>query len=131
MKKNILIGIAFLCIMVIDAIPSYSSIQYLQSKSKIELKGSLYESTPRSVFSPIEAFISISQLRANFLADLGDIEVVIYDDSWNIVYERSVNTPGENQITIDISTWEEGNYTIRFINSEDRFMYGEFEIRPF
>jgi len=128
MKKPILIGFTFLCVMVMDTMTSSSSIQYLQSKKKIELKGFLLANQPRSVFSPIEAFINISELDIDFLSDVGSIDVVVYDEAVNVVYQKTVDTNTEKHLSIDISAWEEGNYTIRFINSEDRFMYGEFEV---
>ena len=88
----------------------------------------MYENTPRSVFSPVQAFISISRLRVNFFADLENIDVVICDASRNIVYERGVNTSVENQITIDISDWDQGPYEIRLIDPDGNFRYGEFDI---
>lgn len=128
MKKTILIGLAFLCVLVMDAISSSSSIKYLQGKKKIELSGCLLANQPRSVFSPIQAFLSISELNIDFLSDVGSIDVVVYDEFGNAVYQKTVDTLTENHLTIDISAWNPGNYEVRFIGSEDRFMYGEFAI---
>lgn len=83
---------------------------------------------PRSVYSPICAFVGVSELDIDFLSDVGSIDVIVYDELGNTVYQKFVNTPAENHLTIDISDWESGNYQIRFVNSEDRFMCGEFEI---
>jgi hypothetical protein len=62
------------------------------------------------------------------LSDVGSIDVVVYDEFGNAVYQKTVDTPTENHLTIDISAWESGNYEVRFIGSEDQFMYGEFVI---
>ena len=34
----------------------------------------------------------------------------------------------KKHLSIDFSAWDVGNYKIRFIGSQDQFMYGEFEI---
>jgi hypothetical protein len=88
-------------------------------------------SMPRGMSSMIKAFQSIDKLHLKFLDDIGNIEVVIYNEEGNIVYQRNVDTLGKNQVSIDISAFEQGNYEIRlirFTNSQEQFMYGEFEI---
>ncbi|MGV8092291.1 MAG: DUF3244 domain-containing protein [Mangrovibacterium sp.] len=108
---------------------STSSVNYsLDAEEEIELNGSLSEISIKSVIRPIQAFISTTELETNFLYNLGDIDVVICGEAGGVVYERSVDTSIEDQIFIDISSWDQGTYEIRFINSEGRFMYGEFEI---
>ncbi len=127
MKKNILICCAFLCVMITDAVPPSYSVNNVGSE-EIKLRGSLQPNGPRSVIRPIQAFIGTSELNIDFLHDVGDIDVVVYDGAGNVVYQKTVNTLTEDHLSINISVWNPGNYEIRFINSEGRFMYGEFEI---
>ena len=100
----------------------------MDAEEEIELSGSLPEISTRSVICPVRAFKSTSEIRVNFLYNLGDIDVVISDEAGDVVYERTVNTSVEDQIFIDISSLTQGIYEIRFVNSEGQFMYGEFEI---
>jgi hypothetical protein len=132
MKKNILIGFAFFYAVMMYAMPSSfdsdNSFNSMRKKEEIRMKGSLRKNSVKSVFSPIRAFFSISELDIDFLSDVGSIDVVVYNESGNAVYQKTVNTPIEHNLTIDVSDWELGNYEIRFVSSEDQFMYGEFEI---
>jgi hypothetical protein len=129
MKKTILICYAFLCGTVTDAaLSSYPVNICSQSKKEIELKGDLPEVSTKSAIRPIQAFIDISELEVDFLHDAGNIDVKVYDEAGNVVYQKTVSTHTEDHLSIDISAWNPGNYEIRFIGSEDQFMYGEFEI---
>jgi hypothetical protein len=129
MKKTILICYAFLCVTVTDAaLSSYPVNICSQSKKEIELKGDLPGVSTKSAIRPIQAFIDTSELEVDFSYNLGDIDVVIYSEDGNTVYERSVDTSEEDQLLIDLSVLEPGIYEIRFINTEGQFMYGEFEI---
>lgn len=127
MKKTILICYAFLCVMITDAVPSSHSINNVD-KEEIELRGSLQPNGPKSAIRPIQAFIDISELDIDFLHVAGNIDVKVYDEAGNVVYQKTVSTHTEDHLSIDISAWNPGNYEIRFIGSEDQFMYGEFEI---
>ena len=130
MRRIILIYCALLGVIATSGNPLLSSsINYsLDAEEEIELSGSLSDISTRSVICPIQAFKSTSEIRADFLYNLGDIDVVIYDEAGHVVYERTVNTSVEDQIFIDISSLTQGIYEIRFVNSEGQFMYGEFEI---
>lgn len=128
--KKIILSCILLGAIVTSGNPLLTSSENysLDAEEEIELKGSLSELSTKSVIHPIQAFKNTLGIRANFLYDLGDIDVVIYGEAGGVVYERSVDTSVEDQISIDISSWDQGIYEIRFINSEGRFMYGEFEI---
>jgi hypothetical protein len=130
MKRIILVYCALFGVIATSGNPLLSSsINYSSdAEDEIELSGSLSEISTRSVICPIQAFKSTSEIRADFLYNLGDIDVFIYDEAGHVVYERTVNTSVEDQISIDISFFDQGINEIRFINSAGRFMYGEFEI---
>ena len=98
-------------------------------EKQIELKGSLSEISPRSVFlKPIEATIGPSGLNVTFLSVVGIIDVKIYSESGSIVYLQSVNTQTQQYVSIDLFDWNNGRYKILFTNSTGRSMSGFFEI---
>lgn len=130
MKRTLLTYFMLLGIIITgSSLLSFPSINdSMDVEEEIELIGSLPDISTRSAICPIQAFCSTSEIRAIFPCDMGDLDVVIYDDADQVVYERTVNTSTEDQLFIDISSLGQGIYEIRFISSEDRFVYGEFEI---
>jgi len=100
----------------------------LDGEEEIELFNSLSEPSTRSVIRQVEAFKSASEVDVNFLCDLGTINIIIYDESDNMVYQENVDASAKRHLSIDISNWDQGSYEIQLIDADDHFMYGEFEI---
>ena len=124
MKKIILICSALFWVMIIEALPASFT-----GKNEVKLYNSLTDlSTRRTVVHQIQVFKTTSKLDANFLGDVGSIDIVVYNDSGNIVYQDNVDTSAVHQLSIDISGWEQGSYEIRLIDADDHFMYGEFDV---
>lgn len=99
------------------------------TKKEIKLKGSFKKISTKSLtLSPIEATISTSILDVIFLQDLGDMDVVVYSESGNIVYSERIDTQTQQYLSIDVSEWNSGTYQVRFINPEGLYMYGMFEV---
>jgi hypothetical protein len=130
MKTKALFWFIFLGIITASfTSKSFSSVLMSNTEKEIELHGSLSNIQPRILLpNPIEAFINSSGLNAIFLSNLGDIDVVVYDASGAIVHQQTVNTQTEQQLTIDLYSWDKGVYQVKFINSTGQFMYGTFEI---
>nr|WP_321354501.1 DUF3244 domain-containing protein [uncultured Draconibacterium sp.] len=98
-------------------------------KKEIKLKGSFKKISTKSLtLSPIDASIGTFGLDVVFLQDLGDLDVVVYSESGNIVYSERIDIQTQQYLSIDVSAWNRGIYQIRFINSEGLYMYGTFEV---
>ncbi|GHT41369.1 hypothetical protein FACS189437_08180 [Bacteroidia bacterium] len=92
------------------------------------MSGEFAPSKQRSLIQPIQAFKNNFFVQVNFLSNLGTIDVYIYNEYGAVVYQEAVNTAVEREISIDISSLSSGEYTIRFVNSQNRYMQGDFEI---
>jgi hypothetical protein len=94
----------------------------------IDLMGNLPFPPQRSLTQAIQASKGEHSLQVNFLSRLGTIDVYIYDESGNAVYQQSVNTLVSQQVSIDITPLSSGEYTIRFVNAQNQYLQGDFEI---
>ena len=94
----------------------------------IDLMGNLSTSVPKSLVQPIQAFITGQFIEVNFNESLGTIVISIYDETGIAVYQQPVNTYAGQQVFIDITSFEEGEYKIEFVNSKNEYLVGVFEI---
>jgi len=96
---------------------------------KIDLKGNFPAAKSRSLVEPIQAFVTNqSSIEVDFHSSLlGTIVLSIYDKAGNVVFQQSVDTNEERLLLIDITSFDAGEYTIEFINSQTD-LSGEFEI---
>jgi hypothetical protein len=53
----------------------------------------------------------------------------IYDETGNAVYQQSVDAYAGLRIFIDMASFDEGEYTIEFVDSQVQYLLGDFEIR--
>jgi hypothetical protein len=68
-------------------------------------------------------------LQVDFSSNLGVINVCIYDaESGEVVHQSSVDTALEQQLFIDVTSLPAGVYTLKFVDSQDRYLQGDFEI---
>ena len=95
----------------------------------IDLKGDLLAGTPKSLGQPIQAFITDWFIEVDFNDSLGTIVISIYDEAGSAVYQQPVNTYVGQQVFIDITSFEAGEYLIEFVNSKDEYLSGYFEIQ--
>jgi len=96
--------------------------------SKITLSGNYPPVKSRSLVEPVQAFIiDQSSIEVDFYDSLGTIDLLIYDEAGNAVYQQSVNASTGQQLSIDISFFDAGVYTIEFVNSQTD-LFGAFEI---
>jgi hypothetical protein len=96
---------------------------------QIELKGDFTSANrQRSLTSPIQVFISEQSLQVNLQANQGNLSINIYDEYGAVVYQESVNTSNVQLLSIDITSFGSGSYTIVFINAQNQYLQGDFEI---
>jgi hypothetical protein len=105
----------------------YSKSEY-SLEEEIELHGSLLTGKLRSSFIPFQVIKSDFLITVHYLSDLNDILIVISDESGRSVYRHFVDTVTGEQLSIDITTWEEGNYTIYFADIYGNSVFGYFVI---
>ena len=99
-----------------------------RGEKEIRLNGNIPAGTVRSLVQPVQVFITDTFLKVNFNASLGTISLFVYDETGSVVYRQSVNTYAGQQIRIDITAFEEGEYTIELVNSQNEYLCGSFEI---
>lgn len=130
MRKAILIFCSVICLTTYSEVNANSnpSINSKENKSKkqIDLKGKLPATGAgtRSVFVPIMLVQNSTELEATFAKSLGMINILIYDASNNLVYQDFLDTSVEQQVYIDLTSLNKGNYSICFLNSENQDMSG-------
>lgn len=96
---------------------------------EIDLMGSFNETSTRSPqLSPIQATINSTSLDAEFLTNLENIAVEVYSATGSLIYENNVNTQTQQNISINVTSWDSEIYEIRFVNSDGLYIYGTFRI---
>jgi hypothetical protein len=99
-----------------------------EDSDAIDMGGDLKSNLLRSLISPIEAYLESDVIDVDFNSSLGIIDLTIYDEVGNVVYQQSVNTYAGQQLSIDISSFNQGQYTIEFVNSQGQYLSGDFTI---
>jgi len=97
-------------------------------KEELDLMGEFPPTIIRSLFKPIEAFITGELIEVNFYYNFGTVTVSIYDETNSLVYQQSVSTYDGQQHYIDITSFDAGVYTIVLTNTEKLYLSGSFEI---
>jgi len=126
MKKKNYIFVLLLCCftMTTTAMNAESSV----TPEEIDLSGNLQTDRQRTLIKPVQAFIFEQSIEVDFNAGLGTVNVSIYDESGNAVFQQSVMTYAGQVVYIDISSFDLGEYTLEFINSQEQYLYGTFVI---
>ena len=120
------IFIIIFCLLPVTIGGTTSNIS--RGEEEIDLLGDLHGVIIKSLIKPIQVFIIDQLIEVDFNVSLGEISVSIYDETENVVYQKSVNTYSGMQIFIEISSFDEGVYTIEFVNSKNEYLAGEFRI---
>ena len=127
MKRIFWVLLFFCCLFS----PSKSETMVNDNKNaakEINLSGNLSTVKQRSLVQPIQAFITEQFIEIDFNASLGTIVLSMYDETGSAVYQQSVNTYAGQQLLIDITSFDAGQYSIEFINSQNEYFSGDFEI---
>lgn len=128
MKKLLRICL-FLSILLVPQISQSFNTISSDDEKVIDLDGSLSDTSTRSlILIPINAKIGSNTLNVDFLYNVGDIDVVIYNYSGDVIYEKKVNTLIQRFLSIDVSSWNSDFYEIRFVSTTGNYMFGRFEI---
>ncbi|MDR3340442.1 MAG: DUF3244 domain-containing protein [Candidatus Symbiothrix sp.] len=125
MKKIYLLSFIFCCFF---ATTMGNALNRSNDADEIDLLGDLVFPKQKSLIKPIEAFITGQYIEVNLYANLGTIAIFIYDETGGIVYQQSVITSSEQQVIINISSFDSGEYEIEFVNSQNQYLSGVFEI---
>ena len=122
MKKTSLFLYA-LCIGLLFPV----SIVKSDNTKPIDLYGELQNTGARSL-SPITAIQYPDFIEVTLSKFLGEISIWIYDEANNIVYKEKIDTSIQSDLYIDTTLFESGIYTIVFMNSQNGYLSGRFEI---
>ena len=127
MKKTNLLLLFFCCLLSLSTTTGEAANTRVDPE-EIDLLGNLMPDKPRSLVKPIQVFITDLDIEINFNNALGVIAISIYDETGSVVYQQSVNTYVGLQIFVDITSFDEGVYTIEFVNPKGEYLSGRFEI---
>ena len=122
MKQIFLFSVFFCCLLstsVFTALGETIVNKNCDTAKEIDLNGDLPPDRLRSLIKPVQAFIIDQSVEVDFNASsLGTIDLSIYDESGNVVYQQTVNATAGQQLFIDISSFDAGGYTIAFVNAQ-------------
>ena len=124
--KRIYSVLLFLCCLSTISV-SYA-LTHKVAGDKIDLSGNLPDGKQKSLIAPIGALLAGQSIEVSFYSNLGTITVFIYDETDDIVYMQSTSTYSGLQISIDITSFDSGVYTIEFVNAQGQYLSGSFEI---
>src|SRR5215475_9608309 len=110
MKKIYLFLLFLVCLLSTSAIGE-AMTNKSNGAGEIDLSGDYPATKSRSLLKPIQVFIAEQSIKVNFNDVLGTIDVSVYDEAGNAVYQQSVNTYAGQQLFIDISSFHSGKYT--------------------
>jgi ABC-type transport system involved in multi-copper enzyme maturation permease subunit len=130
--KKVYLLLFFICCLFVSSLNATSNLSYIEcadAEEEIKLQGDLSgTSVQRSLIPTIQAFKDEYAVEVNLLSNLGIIAIYLYDETGGIVYQQSVNTSATQQVFIDITALNSGVYTLRFVNSQNQYKQGDFEI---
>ena len=132
MKRIFLFSLFFCCLLttsVFTLMGETIANKSFDTEREIDLSGNLSPVKQRSLslVQPIQAFIINQSIEVDFNASVGVIDLSIYDETGNAVYQQTVNASAGQQLFIDISSFDAGEYTIAFVNAQTD-LSGVFEI---
>jgi hypothetical protein len=128
MKKNFTFML-FCCLLTIPAM-SGALTNKCNDVDDIDLNGDIpTKKIQKSLIRPMQVFIVGQSIEVDFNATLEAMSISIYDEMGSAVYQQSIDAYAGQQIFIDIAFFEEGEYTIEFINSQGQYLFEDFIIQ--
>ena len=124
--KRIYSILLFLCCLL--TVSTGYALTHKIDGDKIRLKGEFPPPVTKSLVDPIEDFQTGQSIEVSFYSKLGIITIFIYDETGEIVYQQSTSTYSGLQLSIDITSFDSGVYTIEFVNAQGQYLSGSFEI---
>lgn len=122
--KRIYVFALFFCCLLLTTMGEMT----VNEREEIDLCDKHIKKKQKSLIKPVQAFISCRSVEVNFNTALGIIDISVYDETGNTVYWQSVNAYAGLQVFIDIASFDEGWYTIEFVDSQGKYLSGDFEI---
>jgi len=93
-------------------------------KERVQLRGRWQEASIRSVSDPVQAFLDEQTLEIYFLANVGTV-VVSVEGNNKTLYQQDIDTTNDKQVFIDLSAFENGEYTLKIANDKGESLIGE------
>ncbi|MDR1563012.1 MAG: DUF3244 domain-containing protein [Dysgonamonadaceae bacterium] len=93
-------------------------------KKHLEMRG-YYSKAARSAQEPVQVFLNDQGLEIYFLSNVGKVAVFLEGDGEKL-YQRDVDSVIEKTVFINLSEFEEGQYTLKIINDKGECLTGEF-----
>jgi len=104
-----------------------SNIDFNNTKgSKILLKGSLSMPGIKSNAQPVEVYQNPQNLDVGFLANLGMINITIFNAQNSPVYQTSANGAANSHVYISTRNMSAGWYIIYISNMQGEYLQGSF-----
>ena len=94
-------------------------------RKRVRLQGDLLVISIRSVSDPVQAFLDGQTLEIYFLANVGTV-VVSVEGNNKTLYQQDIDTTNDKQVFIDLSAFENGEYTLKIANDKGESLIGEF-----
>lgn len=97
---------------------------------EIDLSGDLSMEGQRSLADPVQAFVIGQQsVKAVFNVTLGVVDISIHDEIGNVVYRKAILAYAGQRTFIDVTSFNQGEYSIVFTNSQGLYLEGDFVIQ--
>ncbi|GEM_PF-5946421 len=106
-----------------------SFFSHFSQDVKVLVEGNLGTARPRSISEPVAVHQSQDALQITFdNAGVETLEVRVENNTTSeVVYTYTLNPYQESSLYIPISHWDQGEYTIYFVNPiNNLYMYGNF-----
>jgi len=123
--KRIYLFLVFCCSFQTYIVVSETTVnKSYDSKREIELNGDFFVDKSSLLIKPIQVFIINEQfIDVVFNDTLGIINIsIMYYETGTNVYQNSVNIIVGQHLLIDITSFDPGEYTIKFINSQKKYL---------
>jgi len=124
----------FLIIVCLAYLGIFNSIHaglYVKAETNVALKGKLIGTGPirnQPQTPPIEAYQNSTSVELAFLVDLGNLNIEVFDETDDIVYQTKVNALAGGSHTINTINWASGEYTLLITDGQGGYLEGVFEI---
>jgi hypothetical protein len=101
---------------------------YVQADN-VPLKGELDGSGGmKNPTTPVKAFQNPYSLELNFLCNLGELYIEVYDETGAPVFQTAVKAAAGSDLSIDTNAWESGEYTLVISDKSGGSLEGKFKI---
>jgi len=100
-----------------------------ETEREIILCGDFPINKSKPLIKPIQVFINDQSIEIVFNDTLGMINVsIVYSETETVVYQNSVNVFAKQRLLIDITLFDPGEHTIKFVNSQKKYLSGDYMI---